>query len=112
MHHCRFCGGKIASDASTCSHCGKTLRSSDEEAKEAVRLTHIDSWQNKSIPSWVMYLVVAFFLACLALMIYKGYDKDQPASPERKKAEPNEQARLLFNQQEFGLVATRDGSAN
>ena len=76
MYQCRFCGKKVASDAVECEHCGKTIGKSNFEPKDGVRLTNIDSWQNKSIPAWVMYLVVAFFITCIGLMIYKGCDQD------------------------------------
>ncbi len=91
MHHCPFCGKKVSGDAETCQHCGKTIRKSNSDSKDGVRLTSIDSWENKSIPAWVMYLVIAFFVGCLVMMLYKGCNKDV-----KKKAEPTDVARLEF----------------
>ncbi|MDG1875477.1 MAG: hypothetical protein P8J27_16315 [Mariniblastus sp.] len=74
---CRFCGGKITSDAYDCEHCGKALRKRTEP--EASGLTNINSWKNKSVPSWVMYLVVGFFLFCLILLFVKKDDRKNDA---------------------------------
>jgi uncharacterized membrane protein YvbJ len=87
MHNCRFCGKKVAGDAAVCEHSGKTIKKSTDESKDGVRLTSIDSWENKSIPAWVMYLVVAFFIACLGLMIYQGCNKDSPKKVIPKEVE-------------------------
>lgn len=72
---CRFCGGKISSDAYECEHCGKTLRKRAES--ETTGLTNIDSWKKKSVPAWVMYLVCGFFLFCLILLFVQAGDQDE-----------------------------------
>jgi uncharacterized membrane protein YvbJ len=80
MKRCRFCGGKILDDASQCEHCGKTLRKSKTDSAETPGITNLDSWENKSVPSWLMYAVVGFLLVCAGLVIYKGC-QNPPAKP-------------------------------
>lgn len=77
--HCRFCGGKIASDTVTCPHCGKQLIQIDKE--DGSRLTNLDSWEGRSVPAWVMYLVVAFFLFCFVAMFVEGC-REEPPKPK------------------------------
>ena len=89
MKRCRYCGGKILDDASQCEHCGKMLGESKSGSAETPGLTNLDSWENKSVPAWVMYLVVAFFSICLIFVMIKGCEK--PATKPSK----NENAGLL-----------------
>lgn len=73
---CRFCGGKVFADAADCEHCGKVLKKSKSDSEEQGRLTNLESW-DRSIPSWLMYSVVGFFLLCLVLMALKGCEAGQ-----------------------------------
>jgi uncharacterized membrane protein YvbJ len=83
MKRCRFCGQKILDDASQCEHCGKTLRDTSTESAEKSGLTNLDSWEKQSVPAWVMYAVVAFFLFVLAFLIFKGC---QPSAIDKDAA--------------------------
>ena len=74
MKRCRYCGGKILDDAEQCEHCGKMLRESKSDMAETAGLTNLDAWEKKSVPAWLLYLVVALFLLLLAVLIYKGCD--------------------------------------
>lgn len=78
---CRFCGGKIVSDAISCEHCGKQLRKSADPQPEQRRVTNIESWKGKTIPSWLMYLIVGFFLACFVIMFLDANTDPKPAQP-------------------------------
>ncbi len=103
---CRFCGGKILSDATTCEHCGKQLRKPVKLEDEPLSVSNIESWKGKTIPPWLMYLVVGIFLACFVIMFLDaGYDPEpakppstssqtsQPAEPNPPEIQPAEQAR-------------------
>ena len=88
---CRFCAGKVASDAFDCKHCGKELRKrAKTEEDEKTGLTNINSWSGKAIPPWLMYLVVGFFLFCLVILfVDAGTDKDaKPKSPDANQKAP------------------------
>lgn len=87
---CRFCGGKIASDVINCPHCGKQLRKSVDQQPDKLRATNIESWKGKTIPPWLMYLIVGFFLACLVIMFLDGATDPKPAKPPEttKQTEP------------------------
>lgn len=90
---CRFCGGKIASDAFECQHCGKVLRKrpNQESEEEKKGLTNLNSWSGKSIPPWLMYLVVAFFLFCLVvLFLYAGNDQEKVPKRDVNQSAPAE----------------------
>lgn len=80
MRHCPFCGGKIAGDATECKHCGKTLSAGSNESpgKSTVNL---DAWEERRIPSWIVYLLVALSLFCLWLIFAEGC-----SGPEEQKA--------------------------
>ena len=75
VKRCRFCGEKIQADASRCEHCGKTLKKQQETDREGAGLTNLDSWKNKSVPSWVMYLVLAITALCVILMVMEGCER-------------------------------------
>jgi len=78
---CRFCGGKTTSDAIRCEHCGKQLRKTESAEHERTRMTNIESWKGKTIPSWLMYLVVGIFLACFVIMFLDAGSDSKPAQP-------------------------------
>ena len=78
---CRFCGSKIFSDAVSCEHCGKQLRKTADKQPEQRRVSNIESWKGRTIPPWLMYLVTAFFLACLVIMFLDGAPDPKPAQP-------------------------------
>ena len=113
---CRFCGGKVFADATDCKHCGKVLKKkANPEPEERGGLTNLNSW-DKSIPSWVMYLVCGFFLFCLILLFVKGCqgtkpapDPDQPASAKASHQRPNELAamKIPFSLREFNNISLK-----
>ena len=74
MNQCRYCGQKIQVGAPECEHCGKTLVKQKADEESGVGLTNIESWQGKSVPAWVMYLVLAIFAVFVVLLIVKGCD--------------------------------------
>ena len=78
---CRFCGGKITSDATSCEHCGKQLRKTESADDERTRLNNIESWKGKTIPTWLMLLVVGIFLACFVIMFLDAGSDPKPAQP-------------------------------
>ena len=80
MKRCPFCGKKIESDASQCGHCGKTIGKRKSEAADQTRLTNIDTWKEKTIPSWVMFLVVALLLFCVWVMFSQA-TQSEPKTP-------------------------------
>jgi uncharacterized membrane protein YvbJ len=86
MKRCPFCGEKIFSDATECKHCDKSLSSSGQEsaAKSSVDL---DSWQGKTVPSWLMYLLVAAALFCVWVMLSQGCERaNENTDPEEQSA--------------------------
>ncbi len=89
IRRCRFCGEKIATDASQCEHCGKVLKIDKEATEEGARLTNLESWKGKSVPAWVMYAVVGFAVVVAAIMAIDGCNRMSggenplvPAQPE------------------------------
>ena len=75
VKRCRFCGEKIAPDATNCEHCGKVLEIKQADNDEGSGLTNLDSWQGKSVPAWVMYVVVGFAAIVAIVMIIDGCDR-------------------------------------
>ena len=70
---CRFCGEKIKSNSEICEHCGKTLIKKAESAEaEGIRPVGLSSWEDKSVPAWVMYGVVGLGLLAVMLMFSRG----------------------------------------
>jgi uncharacterized membrane protein YvbJ len=72
IRRCRFCGEKIAPDATQCEHCGKVLKVTEGPVAEGTGLTNLDTWQDKSVPSWVMYSVIGFAVIVAAVMVVDG----------------------------------------
>jgi len=76
--NCRFCGGLIYPDAKECKHCGKVLIASEEtSANEGSRTVSLDSWKQKSVPAWLMYLLVGICLFCIWIMYARGCEKNE-----------------------------------
>ena len=72
----------IQTGTAECEHCGKTLIRKSDESDEKASLIGLDSWQQKKVPAWLMYAVVALGLFCLVLMYSRGCksdDQDQNA---------------------------------
>ena len=93
MRRCPYCGEKIQVGVERCEHCGKTLVKKRDEPQGKPGLTNLDSWQQKRIPSWVMYLVCLGLLFCVALMVAKGCEgkpgnKRQDDAKDIAKVEP------------------------
>lgn len=80
---CRFCGQKIQSRSEVCEHCGKTLVKKSDGSPDKVSLVGIDSWQQKSVPAWVMYLVIGFALICAVIMFTRGCENADESSREQ-----------------------------
>ena len=78
MKNCRFCGGNIRQGVETCPHCGKTLSKKKVDADESVGLTDLESWKKKTVPSWVMLLLVGAALFCVWIMFAQGCEKGMP----------------------------------
>lgn len=76
IKRCRFCGEKISADAAQCQHCGKRLREvAQDKPEEGARLTNLESWKQKTIPSWVMYVVLGVTAVCVVLMVIEGCNR-------------------------------------
>lgn len=75
IRRCPYCGEKIPTDASQCDHCGKTLIKKKTESSEKPGLTNLESWKEKLIPTWLMFLVVALALFCVWAMLAEGCQK-------------------------------------
>jgi len=69
---CPYCGESIRVGVAECKHCGKSLGKKNVESTDAPRLTSLDSWKKKSVPTWFMFLMVALALFCVWLMFAKG----------------------------------------
>ena len=94
MKRCRYCGGKIEPGASQCKHCGKLLRNEKAETKDQTGLTNINAWKQKTIPSWLMYLVVAFLLFCVWIMFSQTTREplpEPPADPQSMRSPASDQ---------------------
>lgn len=72
---CRFCGAKIKKDTVVCAHCGKTLVIESDSSGSTVGR---DSWEQKTVPAWVMYLVIAIGIGLLALYFADSF-REPPA---------------------------------
>ena len=76
--NCRFCGGMIYSDAKECKHCGKVLIASESAGSSDGNSTiNLDSWKQKTIPAWLMYLLVGICLFCIWIMYARGCEKNE-----------------------------------
>ncbi|MFK7766468.1 MAG: hypothetical protein AB8B55_04555 [Mariniblastus sp.] len=95
MRRCSYCGKEISPDCDDCPHCGKVLRKKSDDNK--VGLTNINSWESKSVPSWVMYSLFAAIILVVILLIVKGCQgepKTDPKSAPDKTTESNKTAEL------------------
>lgn len=90
MKRCPYCGQKITVDAAQCKHCGKQVRKV-KESDSAAGMTSLKTYEEKRVPAWVMYGVVAMAIFCCVLMGLKGCES-APASDTSK--ETSEQAEL------------------
>lgn len=79
---CRFCGQKINSRDEVCEHCGKSLvakKSSDDTGSVIGR----EAWEQKSIPAWLIYTVIAIGIFLLGLLFTRGgNDLIEPTATE------------------------------
>ncbi len=82
---CRFCGEKVFADTEQCGSCGKTLIK--KEAEEKIGLTDINSWEGRSVPAWLMFLVVGFFVVCFIAMFLQGCEDNKPKNQNGQAAE-------------------------
>lgn len=85
MKRCPFCGEKIAPDSSACKHCGKSLNGDAMGSDDAKKLSNLESWSDRSVPSWVMYLFVAFGLFFVWVMFNEGCSRSN--TPDQKSEE-------------------------
>ena len=74
---CRFCGDMIDSNDLECKHCGKVLSTKSTSEPDGGGVVRLDSWQQKSIPAWVMYLAVGICLLCIGIMYAQGCDRNE-----------------------------------
>lgn len=77
MRHCPYCGKKIYVDATECKHCDKSLVKNSSEDQGKSGLTNPKAYSERSVPAWVMYLLVG--LALFASYIMLTSKKDEPA---------------------------------
>ncbi len=84
MKNCPFCGQKIFPDANVCKHCGKTLKGGGTSESSVANL---DTWKEKSIPSWAMYLLCGAALGCVWIMFAQGCEKVASNQRERDSEE-------------------------
>jgi uncharacterized membrane protein YvbJ len=77
MKRCQFCGEKIEPSVSQCVHCGKTLTGKKTDSTDQAGLTNINTWEEKRVPPWVMYLVIGFLLFCIWAM-FSQITKEKP----------------------------------
>ena len=78
IKRCRFCGEKIKSDDAVCPHCDKQLISqakSDDES-ETESLVDLNSWETKTVPSWLMFVVLGIAFLCVFAMFNQGCNRD------------------------------------
>lgn len=73
IKRCRFCAGKVQSDATDCEHCGKVLVKKADDGKGKQSLNDLEAWKGKSVPAWVMYAVAAFLLFVIGVIIAIGF---------------------------------------
>ena len=74
---CRFCAEMIDSEDHECRHCGKVLVKNSAVDRDGTSVVSLDSWSQKSIPAWVMYVAVAVCLFCIWVMYSQGCDKNE-----------------------------------
>ncbi|MFT5299866.1 MAG: putative membrane protein YvbJ [Mariniblastus sp.] len=87
MNHCPFCGQKIPSDATTCKHCGKSVGSPPEN--ESAKLVNLNTWEDKTVPTWVMVALIIGAVVVVAMVIKFGLENNgKPKEP----VDPNSQA--------------------
>lgn len=74
---CRFCGEMIDSNDVECTHCGKQLVKSGSADGGGSGVVKLDSWSQKSIPAWAMYLAVGVCLFCIWVMYSQGCARNE-----------------------------------
>ena len=84
--NCPYCGEKIQVGVEQCEHCGKMFRKQKTNADDESGLTNLDSWKQKSIPSWVMYLTLVVAIFCIGMVIAKGCEKSSRETQTDKNA--------------------------
>ena len=72
---CPYCGDMIRVGVAECEHCGKILKKESASAKENVSPSDLESWRNRSIPSWMMYGVTGLCLFCVFIMYAQGCER-------------------------------------
>lgn len=74
IKRCRFCGEKIKSDDAVCPHCEKTLitPSKADAESESESLVGLNSWESKTVPGWLMWVVLGLALLCVVAMFSRG----------------------------------------
>lgn len=78
IKRCRFCGEKIKSDDASCPHCGKQLiaQSKSSSESETESLVGLNSWESKSVPAWMMFVVIGIAFLCVFAMFNQGCNRD------------------------------------
>lgn len=98
VKNCRFCGGKIQSDAFVCPHCQKTLRKSEGDSSQnsggsgSIRL---DEWSKFRVPAWVMYLVIALSAFTLYIMVTGAFKPKPVNNPDAQKTNDEDKTTML-----------------
>ena len=87
---CRFCGEKIKADKESCPQCGKTLIVKPKDEDSETSLVGLSKWEGKTIPVWMMILILGIVLFSCYTMLSSGCDQ----SLEDQILEDQQEARL------------------
>ena len=89
MKHCPYCGKKIYADAKECRHCEKSLvKDAGENGDKKQALTSPKAYSEKTVPAWLMYVLVALTLfACYTMFANGCEDEANDSAPENSSEE-------------------------
>lgn len=72
----------IDSSDQECKHCGKVLVVKKNTTEVGGGSVSLDSWKQKSIPAWAMYLIAGICLFCIWIMYAQGCDRIEDAKDD------------------------------
>ena len=86
MKNCPYCGKNIYADAKECRHCEKSLVKDPAADSGKQSLTSPRAYSEKTVPAWVMYVLVGLTLFACYTMFAKGCEQGEPGEDDSEDA--------------------------